>query len=109
MRVCIVGCGAIGSLFAAHLARLGDVEVWAYEVNRAHVDAINKNGLRLTGLALRDGKHQGVAVDQLHVVPVELIQVLLEGVGRPGISPALEGEGALDRGQRHAQGRDEHR
>lgn len=49
MRVCIVGCGAIGSLFAAHLARLKDVEVWAYEVNRAHVDAINAGGLRLSG------------------------------------------------------------
>ncbi len=51
MRVCIVGCGAIGSLFGAHLARLPDVEVWAYDPDRAHVDAINANGLRLTGLA----------------------------------------------------------
>lgn len=51
MRVCIVGCGAIGSLFAAHLARLRDVEVWAYEVNRAHVDAINAGGLRLSGFS----------------------------------------------------------
>lgn len=51
MRVCIVGCGAIGSLFGAHLARLADVEVWAYDTNAEHVDAINKNGLRLTGLA----------------------------------------------------------
>jgi 2-dehydropantoate 2-reductase len=49
MRVCIVGCGAVGSLFAANLARLDDVEVWAYDVSRAHVDAINANGLRLTG------------------------------------------------------------
>ncbi len=49
MKVCIVGCGAIGSLFAAHLARLKDVEVWAYEVNQAHVDAINAGGLRLSG------------------------------------------------------------
>ena len=49
MRVCIVGCGAVGSLFAANLARLDDVEVWAYDLDRAHVDAINANGLRLTG------------------------------------------------------------
>jgi len=51
MKVCIVGCGAIGSLFAARLGRLDDVEVWAYDLDRAHVDAINKNGLRLTGLS----------------------------------------------------------
>ena len=49
MRVCIVGCGAVGSLFAANLARLDDVEVWAYDASREHVDAINANGLRLSG------------------------------------------------------------
>jgi 2-dehydropantoate 2-reductase len=49
MKVCIIGCGAIGSLFAAHLGKLEDVEVWAYDPYQAHVDAINENGLRLTG------------------------------------------------------------
>ena len=49
MRVCIVGCGAVGSLFAANLATLDDVEVWAYDLARDHVDAINRDGLRLTG------------------------------------------------------------
>ncbi len=49
MRVCVVGCGAVGSLFAANLAQLEDVEVWAYDLDRAHVDAINADGLRLTG------------------------------------------------------------
>ncbi|MBV9797522.1 MAG: 2-dehydropantoate 2-reductase [Solirubrobacterales bacterium] len=51
MRVCIVGCGAVGSLFAAHLAQADGVEVWAYDVVRPHVDAINRDGLRLTGEA----------------------------------------------------------
>jgi 2-dehydropantoate 2-reductase len=49
VRVCIVGCGAVGSLFAANLATLDDVEVWAFDLNQAHVDAINRDGLRLTG------------------------------------------------------------
>ena len=49
MRVCIVGCGAVGSIFAANLARLDDVEVWAYDLAREHVEAINANGLRLSG------------------------------------------------------------
>ncbi len=49
MRICIVGCGAVGSLFAANLAQLDDVDVWAYDVSREHVDAINRDGLRLTG------------------------------------------------------------
>jgi 2-dehydropantoate 2-reductase len=45
----VVGCGAVGSLFAANLARLEDVEVWAYDLAREHVEAINASGLRLTG------------------------------------------------------------
>ena len=49
MRICVVGCGAVGSLFAANLAQLDDVEVWAFDASREHVDAINANGLRLTG------------------------------------------------------------
>jgi 2-dehydropantoate 2-reductase len=49
VRVCIVGCGAVGSLFAANLAQLDDVEVWAYDLAREHVDAINRDGLRLSG------------------------------------------------------------
>jgi 2-dehydropantoate 2-reductase len=49
MRICVVGCGAVGSLFAANLAQLADVEVWGYDLAQAHVDAINARGLRLSG------------------------------------------------------------
>jgi 2-dehydropantoate 2-reductase len=49
MRVCVIGCGAVGSLFAANLARLDEVEVWAYDLWQPHVDAINEHGLRLSG------------------------------------------------------------
>ena len=49
MRICIIGCGAVGSLFGANLARLDDVQVWAYDLDQAHVDAINEHGLRLSG------------------------------------------------------------
>ena len=49
MRVCVVGCGAVGSLFAAHLAQVDETEVWAYELQRDHVDAINSGGLRISG------------------------------------------------------------
>ena len=49
MRVCVVGCGAVGSLFAANLATLDDVEVWAFDLARDHVAAINRDGLRLSG------------------------------------------------------------
>jgi len=51
MKVCVVGCGAVGSLFAGHLARMEDIEVWAFDLDRKHVDAINANGLRLSGVS----------------------------------------------------------
>ena len=48
-RVCIVGCGAIGSLYAAHLARVPEVEVWAFVRRKDHAEALNRDGLRVTG------------------------------------------------------------
>ncbi|HEX8836371.1 MAG TPA: 2-dehydropantoate 2-reductase [Candidatus Acidoferrum sp.] len=51
VRVCIVGCGAIGGIFAAHLARVEEVEVHAYDVNKEHIRAIHERGLRLSGAA----------------------------------------------------------
>jgi 2-dehydropantoate 2-reductase len=51
VRICVVGCGAVGSLFAAHLAQLDEAEVVAYDLDRPHVDAINRNGLRIVGKA----------------------------------------------------------
>jgi 2-dehydropantoate 2-reductase len=46
-RVCIIGCGAIGSLYAAHLARVA--EVWALVRRQDHADALNREGLRVSG------------------------------------------------------------
>ncbi|MHB8499860.1 MAG: ketopantoate reductase family protein [Candidatus Acidiferrales bacterium] len=46
-RVCIIGCGSIGSLYAAHLARVA--EVWAYVRRPGHARALNEHGLRVTG------------------------------------------------------------
>lgn len=46
-RVCIIGCGAIGSLYAAHLARVA--EVWALVRREDHARALNRDGLHVTG------------------------------------------------------------
>ena len=56
MRVCVVGCGAVGSLFAANLATLEDVEVWAFDLNKSHVDAIKEKGLQLIGAGQVTGR-----------------------------------------------------
>jgi 2-dehydropantoate 2-reductase len=51
MKICIIGCGAVGSLFAAHLAKAGEAEVWAYDTWEDHVEAMRYKGLRISGAA----------------------------------------------------------
>ena len=51
VHIAVVGCGAIGSLYAAHLARVPGVEVWAVDRWAEHVDAMESRGLRVIGLA----------------------------------------------------------
>jgi 2-dehydropantoate 2-reductase len=56
-----VGCGAVGSLFAANLSLLDDVEVWAFDLNELHIAAINRDGLRLTGAGEVVGRPRGTS------------------------------------------------
>ncbi len=46
-RILIVGAGAIGSLYAAHLARVA--EVWVFARRPEHAQSINERGIRVTG------------------------------------------------------------
>ncbi len=46
-KVLIVGAGAIGSLYAAHLARVA--EVWVFARRLDHAQSINDRGIRVTG------------------------------------------------------------
>ena len=48
MKIAVVGCGAMGSVYAALLGAAGH-EVWAIDTWREHVEAIRRNGLRLEG------------------------------------------------------------
>jgi 2-dehydropantoate 2-reductase len=57
-RVCIVGAGVIGSLFAGHLARVCEVSVLTRR--REHADALNRDGLRVFG-DRRTSRHATVA------------------------------------------------
>jgi len=62
--ICVVGGGTIGSLFAAHLARLG--EVWVLTRRSDHAAAIRSDGITVTG------KSQFVARLQATADPGEL-------------------------------------
>jgi len=48
MKICIVGTGAMGSVYAGLLADAGN-EVWAVDRWADHVAAIRKNGLKING------------------------------------------------------------
>lgn len=48
MRIAVVGCGAMGSIYAGLLAAAGN-EVWAVDVWAEHLDAIRRQGLRVEG------------------------------------------------------------
>ena len=48
MKIAIVGCGAMGSVYAGLLASAGN-EVWAISRPGAHRDAMARDGLRITG------------------------------------------------------------
>jgi 2-dehydropantoate 2-reductase len=48
-RVCVVGAGVIGSLYAAHLARVAEVS--ALTRREEHAAALRERGLRVTGRA----------------------------------------------------------
>jgi len=47
VRICVVGAGSIGSLFAAHLATIAEVFVLTRRVD--HAQALNAEGLRVSG------------------------------------------------------------
>jgi 2-dehydropantoate 2-reductase len=47
VKVCVIGAGAIGSLFAAHLAKVADVSVLTRR--EEHARALNEQGLTVSG------------------------------------------------------------
>jgi 2-dehydropantoate 2-reductase len=97
VRICVVGCGAIGGLYAGHLAQLPDLEVWAYDVAREHVEAINRDGLRVTGHASLVGRVRA-ASDAGEIPPCELGIVAVKGTlteAAIGATAAVFADGAV--------------
>jgi 2-dehydropantoate 2-reductase len=58
VKLAIVGCGAMGRLFAAHLAAAGK-EVWAYDIWAEHVAALARDGV----IVHRGGTHRVVKLN----------------------------------------------
>ena len=87
-RVCIVGAGVIGSLFAGHLARVCDVSVLTRR--REHAEALNRDGLRVSG---KSDHHANVTAtsDPAQLPPFDVAIVATKASGLEAAAKALEG------------------
>jgi 2-dehydropantoate 2-reductase len=87
-RVCIVGAGVIGSLFAGHLARVCEVSVLTRR--REHADGLNAQGLRVSG---KSDRHARVtATDDADDLPeFDVAIVATKAAGLEPAAAALEG------------------
>lgn len=87
-RVCVIGAGVIGSLFAGHLAQVAEVSVLTRR--REHAEALNEHGLRVSG---RRELHAHVAAttDPAQLPEFELGIVATKATGLEHAAAALEG------------------
>ena len=97
-QILIVGCGAIGGLFAAALAPVA--RVTAFDANTEHVGAINTHGLRILGgrpqtarvqAAADPAELKGAAFDAI----IFLIKSKMTAVALAQLQPVLAGDPTL--------------
>jgi len=87
-RVCIVGGGAIGSLFAGHLAQVAEVSVLTRR--QAHADALATQGLRISGRSDLQARVQA-SNDPEALPSPDLVIVATKATGLEQAASALEG------------------
>ena len=72
MKIAIMGCGAMGSVYAALLGDAGH-EVWAIDSWQEHVDAMRTSGLRLEGASGDRTVKLHATTDPAEAGPCELV------------------------------------
>jgi len=87
-RVCIVGAGVIGSLFAGHLAQV--CEVFMLTRRREHAGALNREGLRVSGKSERQVRVRASA-DAGTLPSFDVGIIATKATGLRGAAEALEG------------------
>ena len=96
-RVCVIGAGAIGSLFAGHLAAVADVSILTRRPEQAA--ALEREGLRISGRSERQAPVRASA-DPDALQPFDLGIVATKAGGsrrRPRRSGPLPGRDDDDR------------
>lgn len=90
MRIAIVGCGAMGSIYAGLLASAGH-DVLAVDTNRAHVDAINADGLRVSGAS----GDRRVSIRAVTIPPAGTVDLVVLAVKAAHVASAAQTARAL--------------
>jgi 2-dehydropantoate 2-reductase len=87
-RVCVAGAGVIGSLFAAHLARVADVS--ALVRREEHAEALRAHGLQVSGRAEFTARLDAATSPDALADP-DLVIVACKGTDLETVSGRLEG------------------
>jgi 2-dehydropantoate 2-reductase len=87
-RVCVVGAGAIGSLYAAHLSRVADV--WVLTRRADHARALEADGLEVSGKASFIGKLHATD-DPAELPQFDVAIVATKGTGLDDAARSLAG------------------
>jgi len=91
MKIAIVGCGAMGSVYAGLFASAGH-EVWAIDRWREHVEAMKKNGLRLEGKSGDRTVKVHATTDSQEAGPCDLVILATKAMQ---VAPAAQSAKAL--------------
>ncbi len=88
MKIAIIGCGAMGSVYAALLADQGKHDVWAIDTWREHVEAINANGLRVEGASGNRTAKVKATTNAADVKDADLVIIATKDDGAAGAAKA---------------------
>ena len=89
MKIAIIGCGAMGSVYAALLADSGN-EVWAIDTWEEHISAIRSNGLRVEGASGDRTVSMNATTNASDAGECELIIVATKASGVPAAAVAAK-------------------
>ena len=89
MKIAIIGCGAMGSVYAALLADSGN-DVWAIDTWEEHISAIKSNGLRVEGASGDRTVSMNATTNASDAGECELIIVATKASGVPAAAVAAK-------------------
>jgi len=79
-RIAILGCGAMGSVYAALMSSAG-YDVWASDVWKDHVEAIRDKGLRVEGASGDRTVRINITSEVGDIPPVDLVVIATKASG----------------------------